>query len=502
MGYKDEFHKLIEQQCYEDARALLEKHMVFADDDSFIYANMGWILNHIGRCQEALGYLKKGLSSFPEDAWMMAQMGYAYNHTDHFQKGLECLKNSLSMGHDEPWIHGEIGWAYRQLNAFDQAIEYFENALLDDPDNAWVLAQAAFTYCDLDDKKSAEEYLKRVVQLVPEDESYFDLAMFYKMEMRYQEEIDVLKNMKEDAYGWCEFESAIAYHRMEEHDKAIELLQSCLAKGRDDTGIREELASAYQAIGEEEKAREQYQVAMNYYERALEKHPENARQILQDMTWVAGRLQDWSKKLAILDQLSQIDPKDTWVMYHYAKTYWNMEEFEKALPYLDACEFEKGKEIEPLSLKALLLGKLGRYEEALTLLKEVKSLGRDDCWMWNEMGWDYSEVEHYQKAIYCYRKSLKLDSEDAWVNSQMAWNLARMKQYRSALKYFQRAVSYGRNDGWIFANIGWIYHHLKQNQEAIQQFEKAESLGYQEEWFCKLYEELKEEQQKVEQTKH
>ncbi len=492
MSYKDEFHKLTEQQRFEDARALLEAHMAFANDDGFIYANMGWILNHIGRCQEAIAYLKKGLSAFPQDAWMMAQLGYAYNHTDQFQNALECLQNSLSMGHDEPWIHGEIGWAYRWLNEPQKAIEYFENALLDDPDNEWILSQAAYTYCDLQDKKSAEDYFKRIVLLSPNDDSYYDLAMFYKMEKRYKEELELLKNVKEDDSGWRSFEMAVAYNRIGNHEEAIYLLQSCLEKGRDDTGIREELAGAYLSVGDEKQAEEQYQIEIRYYERALEKHPENTPQILQDMAWIAERLQDWEKELLLLKQLSQMEPNDTWVMYHLAKVYWNMDEYEKALPYLDACEKEKGKEIEPLSLKTLILGRLNRYDDALSALNDLQKMGRNDCWLWNEMGWDYSEVEQYQDAIHCYRKSLQLDGKDPWVNSQLAWNLARMRQYQSALKYFERAVSYGRNDGWIFANIGWIYHHLDKDQQALPYFEKAKELGYEEPWFLNLYQQMQD----------
>ena len=67
MDYKEEFTQLIEENRLDDARILLEKHKLYASEEPFYYGNMGWILNHMERYQEAEVFLRKGLVYFPED---------------------------------------------------------------------------------------------------------------------------------------------------------------------------------------------------------------------------------------------------------------------------------------------------------------------------------------------------------------------------------------------------------------------------------------------------
>ena len=379
MSYKDKFDELVKAQRFEDARVLLEENKGLAYEETFYFANMGWVLNHIGRHQEAMSYLQKGIQNFPDDAWMYSQLGYAYNHNDQNKEAIEYLLKGLSMGHDEPWIHSELGWAYRQLQDYQNAIEYFENALLYEPDNIWVLAQAAFTYRDLNDKESAEEYLKKVYVLSPDDDSIFDLAMFYKQEMRYTDEVAILKEVNSEQYAnWRDFEIAYAYNRMDKPKEAIELLEECLKRGRDDTGLREELADAYMLVDNRQEADKHYRIAISYFEKALAKNESDSYWILQDMAWIAHKQDDTECKLAYLDQMYAIKQDDPWVLYHYTKAYGNQGKHEKALEYCEKCLQLEGDSIELLSLKAWNLGKLDQAAEAIELLKKAEQLGRND----------------------------------------------------------------------------------------------------------------------------
>lgn len=492
MNDKEKFNELINEQRYEEARALLEKNKAMAYEDSFYFANMGWVLNHIGRHQEAIAYLQKGIQAFPEDAWMYSQLGYAYNHANQFTEALKYLEKGLHMGHDEPWIHGEIGWAYRQLNEDKKAIEYFENALLDDPNNVWILAQAAFTYRDLGDDQSAEEYLRKVYRLDPSDDSLFDLAMFYKHAKRYEEEIALLKQMKNDAYAdWQDFEIAYAYNRIDKEKDAVELLKRCLQRGRDDTGVREELGDAYWRIGDRDAAKQEYHTALSYYEKALVKNSADAYWILQDMAWIAHKEEDMIHKLQYLDRMSQIKPDDPWVLYHYAKTYANLGEYDRALTYCDRCEKAEGPGSELHSLKAWILGKKRSFAEAIEVLEETEKLGRHDAWLWNEIAWDYSEMGDYEKALTYYRKSLAESGDDPLIYSQLAWHESALGNYQKALTLLFKARELGREDGWLIANIGWNYAKLNQAEQASAYYDQAAAMGYQEPWFVKLYEQQK-----------
>lgn len=498
MGYKDEFNNLVVNKQYEEARILLEKNKSFAYDDSFYFANMGWVLNHIERYQEAISYLQKGIHQFPDDAWMYTQLGYSYNHLNQAKEALPFLLKGLECGHDEPWVHSEIGWAYRQIGDYEHAIEYLENALLDDSDNVWINAQAAFAYRDHGNLERAEEYLKKVCKISPDADSYYDLINFYAQNKRFEEELEVLDLIEDPKFElWKNFEKAYAYNRLERYQDAIPLLEKCLEDGRDDTGLREELGDAYRGINNQENANVHYAKAIKYYEKALARNGDDAKWILQDMIWISQKQENMIDKLQYLDRLSAIEPENAWSTYHYARTYANLKDYDKAMEYIDKNITFEGESIENLSYKAWILGKQDKIEEALELLKTVESMGRKDGWLYCEMGWNHSELEQYEQAIVCYEKAYAMDNQDAWMISQIAWNKSALKQHKEALPYFFEAEQKGRVDGWLYANIGFNYLQLKQFEDAIPYFEKAKSLGYKEDWFKNRMKELKKELKQV-----
>ena len=91
LDYKQEFADLLAENRLEDARILLEKYKIYALDDPFYYGNMGWLLNHMERYQEAEIYLLKGIHQFGEDGWMHSQLGFCYDRQGRIKEGMEEL---------------------------------------------------------------------------------------------------------------------------------------------------------------------------------------------------------------------------------------------------------------------------------------------------------------------------------------------------------------------------------------------------------------------------
>ena len=89
LDYKQEFADLLAENRLEDARILLEKYKIYALDDPFYYGNMGWLLNHMERYQEAEIYLLKGIHQFGEDGWMHSQLGFCYDRQRRIKEGME-----------------------------------------------------------------------------------------------------------------------------------------------------------------------------------------------------------------------------------------------------------------------------------------------------------------------------------------------------------------------------------------------------------------------------
>lgn len=490
MDYKEQFAELIKDNKIEDARILLEQYSKFASDDPFYYANMGWIYNHMERFQEAEILLRKGLALFPDEAWMYSQLGFSLNRQGDIEQGLDYLKKALAEGFDEPWLHGEIGWCYKEKKEYKTAIEYFENGLLDDPDNLWILSQAAYTYLDLNDTATAEEYFLKAFRIHHDPETVGDLVWFYKTQGKYEKAISYLKTIPDGVVDqWREYELGFCYNQLDQYELALPHLKKTLELGRDDTNVRSQLGDCYQRCGQVDKANESYNLALEYYEKALTKEEEHYW-IYQEMIWIAHKQRDFKKKLSYLDRASAERKDDLWLMYHYARVYSDLNEYEKAI---DACKFcmEHGETSKEMyDLYAWNLGRALKSEEAIALLKQRMDTYGSEDWVYGELGWNYAELRDIDTAIEYFTKALESNPQNPLHLSMMAWCLLQKDDFAHALTYVNQAKEQGRDDGWIHAVSGEIQTGLHNHEEAIKEYEEALARDFKESWVQKELDKL------------
>lgn len=500
MDYREEFAQLVSENRLEEARIVIEKGKFQALEDPYYYANLGWVLNHMERYQEAELSLRKGISYFPDDGWMYSQLGFSLNRQGSVEDGLETLLMALELHFDEPWLHGEIGWCYHELHDNHKAIEYFENALLEEDKNVWVISQAAYTYMELGDNTTAEEYFKKSYQLDNDFDELFDLMNFYKTTNRYMDVITFLTSQELGFKDYCAFEIGNAYYELGEDDKACEKLQTALELGKDDTVLRSLLGDVYLRLDKNEEADKQYAFALQYYEKALKKE-EDTYWIYQEMIWIAHKQKDFHKKLQYLERVSETHEPTVWLMYHYARCYSDLYNHEQAI---EACKYclshgENGKDMA--ELYAWNLGRSGREREAIDTLIESLKIHEADDWTYGELGWNYAQCKEYETSISYYQKALRITPDNAAHMSMLGWCHLRLLQLDQALDAIEQARALGREDGWIHAVLAEIYEAKEDYAEAITNYQRAIDLDYDEAWVHEQIETAKNNLEMKQKTK-
>lgn len=494
MDYKAEFTKLVEENCLEEARIILDKLKVYALDDPFYYANMGWVLNHMERYEEAEIYLKKGMHYFSDDAWICSQLGFCYNRQGRIKEGTEMLQHSLMMGYDEAWIHGELGWCYKEIQQYEEAINYFENALMEDSSNVWTLSQAAGTYALLGNDDMAEEYFIKSYTLESDVDAAYDLINFYKTHKEYEKELPYLLDIVDTEWTtWKAYELGSAYLHMNQYGDAYTYLKQALTLGRDDTGIRNELGDCCDALGNKEEANEHYETTLTYYEKAL-KNEKDRYWIYQEMIWIAHKQKDYVKKLHFLLDAEKERKDDIWLMYHFARTYTELTEYEKAE---GACLFciEKGENRkEMLDLYAWNLSRNHKEDRAIEILNtRINEYGGDE-WVYSEIGWIYAQKKDYATARSYFFKAYEFDLDSYVQISMIGWCYLKENNLKDAKSYIEKAITMGRNDGWIHVTMAEI-HEIEENLEvAIQEYGIAKELQYEVDWVKEEMKRLKKRQ--------
>ena len=494
LDYKQEFADLLAENRLEDARILLEKYKIYALDDPFYYGNMGWLLNHMERYQEAEIYLLKGIHQFGEDGWMHSQLGFCYDRQRRIKEGMEELLTALELGFDEAWIHGEIGWCFKEAHEYEQAVNCFEDALLDDPNNTWLLAQAASCYLSLDKKEQALEYYLKSYQLDPDSDACFDLANYYHQKEDYEREIQYLEKIHEKEHEpWKEFQIANAYISLHRAKDALEHLKKAEAAGKGDTSLHALMGDAYRLLDDMEHANAHYDRALSYYEKAIHREKEHYW-IYQEMIWIAHKQRDWKKKLAFLKRAEKEKKDDMWLMYHFARCYSDLGDYEHAE---NACEFclshgEQGMDM--FDLYAWNLGRDGKERKAIEVLaKRLKRFGADG-WAYGELGWNYLQLQEYEKALEYFVKARKKEPKNAMHPSMSGWCHYQLDELEDAICDFTTAMQLGRKDGWIFASMAEVLAKADRKEEAIQYYEQALAQEYGEDWIPEEVAKLKKEE--------
>lgn len=133
------------------------------------------------------------------------------------------------------------------------------------------------------------------------------------------------------------------------------------------------------------------------------------------------------------------------------------------------------------------LGRLGKHEEAIEKLQQSLHMEEVDTislpFLYSEIAWNYGKLKNYEKALLALEEAKKLGREDTWLYSEIGYNLS-MKQNTldKAMENFKKAKELGREDIWIYGQMGYVYERMGNNMEAVICFRKAKEFSAYDSW--------------------
>ena len=123
------------------------------------------------------------------------------------------------------------------------------------------------------------------------------------------------------------------------------------------------------------------------------------------------------------------------------------------------------------SYLAWLYDKIGVFDVAEELLKNIISLGRDDAWLNSQIGWNLLE-EDVKEALKYLNKAKDLGKDDAWINRQFGFAYSQLGEYEKAISSFKKARELGANDSWLLYQLGLALKEYGNIEEAINIFKE------------------------------
>ncbi len=221
---------------------------------------------------------------------------------------------------------------------------------------------------------------------------------------------------------------------------------------------------------------------------------------LEKMVKEYGILEEEKKEGSYLPSVGKLDDEISW-----AEEFLKNKNYEKALEHVnEALRIKQTNRAK--KLKARILGEMGKYDEALSLLKEVlvENVQDDDSWFilgsvlenmgriedaeeaygqcvrfnsrnlgcWLNRGNILFSMEKYDEALLCYENALKIrqDLPDAWNNRGVV--LKYMGKYDEAMRSYNAAIKYNPEFAQAYLNKAILFYEMRR-------YEEAENFAYQ-----------------------
>ena len=223
--------------------------------------------------------------------------------------------------------------------------------------------------------------------------------------------------------------------------------------------------------------------AREYYEKSLEKAPENLQIFYQYILLLS--FFDVDLAMEKMEERKVHFPELEHVVYHeIGNLYQSKKQFDKALLY-----YQKANQINP-NYYPSYLARAELYERAsqfflmLHELEELEKLGYESAGMFSRMGSVYIIVKDDERAKYCFTKAKQLDNADTAANHFLAMFAEEAKDFEAAAGFVRDSADFSSKPSkWYQVAfyeklLGREEDSLNTLKQAYQLFEKNVEVGY------------------------
>ncbi|MEM4160649.1 MAG: tetratricopeptide repeat protein, partial [Thermoplasmata archaeon] len=353
-----------------------------------------------GNFGEAISLLEKILQLKPDDNETLRNLGDAYFKSHRYEEALKCYTRALELNdagevrekaartalllgrHDEALKHMEIlvrqfpdnpgylviqGEALLGLKRYIYALEIYNRALKLQPDNLEAWYGRALALARIGDVGEALASIERVIATKKTRE-----ALRLKVKLlgelgRYEEALagceELLASQYEEEIA---LEKGIILGKMGRKNEAEEVFLEILALNERNSCAHYNLGKIYVGMGRRTEAKE-------HLERAIELEPENAeaRMMLAHLYLTSGDRDSLVKAGEQYEAILRNQPRNREILYHLAEIHMCLENYEKAIDFINAFLAEEPNSTKGLHLKGRILARQEKWREGCRTFEKL-----------------------------------------------------------------------------------------------------------------------------------
>lgn len=406
------------------------------------------IYQYDGRFVKAEKYLIELFEKAPEDykvAYICAVLLYSQLGREKACKNY--AKKLINLNKTTPDYLLSKACAYLVLGEFFNALKSGLKAMLQDGKNLCISTQICLLSSalrallieklnmDICISSKLSRFFGRLTHAISKDEYYYLLSENY-----YEDTENCLAKIEKaisinpkPAYL---IRKALIIGMLGQTEEGIEIYKNILKKDASYVECYSYISAGYQILGD-------YKSALEYINLALLNNLKDEH-VYYNKVVILRMLNRPSDAIKVLEKVEKIYPESQDLYYAYAKTYADLEDFNKALLCINK-QLIKEKNASNYRNKMIFLYRLERYEESLECGKKAL---------------EYEEQGRIYYLISCCE--------------------AYLEKFEDALDSINKAILLGEYDMWTFAQKHKMLQELGREKEAHFAYQKAVELGYDE----------------------
>jgi len=224
--------------------------------------------------------------------------------------------------------------------------------------------------------------------------------------------------------------------------------------------------------GDSFERKEEYDKAIECYDKALEIDPANAN-AWGAKGWALYELGKSDEAIKCYDKAIEIKPKAARFWNNKGVVFDDLEKFDEALRcYETAIDVRPNYEAAWCNKGNLLDGQ-GKHDEAIRCCDRAIQITPKNDYAWNQKGWSLLNLNKCIDALGCFEKAIEINPKfaNSWTGKGLAlYNLGR---YNEAIDCFDTSIKISPEVPYAWAGKGWSLSKLGSKGEALKCYDKA-----------------------------
>ena len=460
------------------------------------YKEMAGVYNRPDYVDRAVSEYKQAIAADPDSLFLRIELAELYSMSGHTAEGIQEAEAVLKVDPDYPDAHRLLSRIYYHNLETTQgdhgtpkenlakAIEHLEVLLRVTPSDTDSMLLLGHLYRVDNQPKKAEEVFHKVLQTDPDSKvGLANLAELYVQQNDFAQAIEALNKLPDgDMDSRLYHMLGYSYSQTQQFDKAMETYQKALAQDPENTDLRRYYADALLNSGKNVDARIELQ-------KILKSDPDD--EVSYKRLAVINREEGhFDEARQELEKAKSLNPDDLEVSYQQAQLESTLGNEDKAIVILQGLvkqsERPGGQYAVPdADRRALFLELLGvayrsqdKFPQAMDTFKQILALGPLQGPRAEMLIIETLRIEHQaDKAVAEAQEAIKTYPKSEDLAILHATMMGERGQVDEAVKQLQPFITGRPIDRGVYTSIAQIYLQAKRFDDAEQAIQKALDLS-------------------------